>query len=73
MFTCTGVFVTTDKVYEDDLGIPFLETDKLGSKDPYSASSCDEILINSYRNSFLEFSPVLLQERMLLEVVIGRK
>ena len=42
------VFITTDKVYENQMGIPFLETDKLGGKDPYSASkAASEILINS--------------------------
>ena len=50
------VFITTDKVYENqELGIPFLETDKLGGKDPYSASkAASEILINSYRHSFFK-------------------
>jgi len=48
------VFVTTDKVYENlELGIPFVETDKLGGKDPYSASKASsEILIDSYNKSF---------------------
>lgn len=50
------VFVTTDKVYENlELGIPFVETDKLGGKDPYSASkAASEILINSYNKSFFK-------------------
>jgi len=52
------VFVTTDKVYENlELGIPFVETDKLGGKDPYSASkAASEILIESYRYSFFDNS-----------------
>lgn len=51
---CTAVMITTDKVYENpENGIPFVETDKLGGHDPYSSSkACDEILIDSYRNSF---------------------
>jgi CDP-glucose 4,6-dehydratase len=48
------VFITTDKVYENlELGEPFKETDKLGGKDPYSASkAASEILISSYNQSF---------------------
>ena len=48
------VFVTTDKVYENlEVGVPFKEIDKLGGKDPYSASkSASEILISSYNQSF---------------------
>ena len=49
------IFITTDKVYENlELGVPFVESDKLGGKDPYSASkAASEILIESYRQSFL--------------------
>jgi len=52
------VFITTDKVYENlELGAPFVETDKLGGKDPYSASkAASEILIESYRHSFFKDS-----------------
>ena len=52
------VFVTTDKVYENlELGVPFEETDKLGGKDPYSASkAASEILISSYNQSFFKNS-----------------
>ena len=50
------VFVTTDKVYENlELGVPFIETDKLGGKDPYSASkAASEILISAYNQSFFK-------------------
>ena len=50
------VFVTTDKVYENlELGVPFIETDKLGGKDPYSASkAASEILISAYNKSFFK-------------------
>lgn len=49
------VVVTTDKVYENDTkGIAFEEGDRLGGKDPYSASkACAEILTSSFRCSFL--------------------
>jgi CDP-glucose 4,6-dehydratase len=52
------VFITTDKVYENlELGVPFVESDKLGGKDPYSASkAASEILIESYRHSFFKDS-----------------
>ena len=50
------VFITTDKVYENlEIGEPFKETDKLGGKDPYSASkAASEILISSYYQSFFK-------------------
>ena len=49
------VITTTDKVYENDgAGIAFRESDRLGGKDPYSASkACAEILTSSFRASFL--------------------
>ena len=50
------IFITTDKVYENlELARPFKESDRLGGKDPYSASkAASEILISSYRNSFFK-------------------
>ncbi len=49
------VVVTSDKVYANDQsGRPFGEDDKLGGRDPYSASkACQEIVTASYRESFL--------------------
>lgn len=54
---CSGIMVTTDKVYENnEAGLPFKEDEKLGGYDPYSASkAAAEIAISSYRNSF--FNP----------------
>ncbi len=51
-----AVFVTTDKVYKNLEHIyPYRETDELGGFDPYSASkSASELIISSYRDSFLE-------------------
>ena len=48
------VVVTSDKVYSQDLGgPPFSETDRLGGRDPYSASkACTELAVAAYRNSF---------------------
>lgn len=51
---CTGLMITTDKVYENpERGMPFTEEDKLGGYDPYSASkAAAEIVVSSYRRSF---------------------
>lgn len=68
-----AVFITTDKVYENlELGIPFLETDKLGGKDPYSASkAASEILIDSYINSFFKDSNVSIATARAGNVIGG--
>ena len=46
--------VTSDKVYEnDDQGRAFLESDRLGGHDPYSASkAAAEVAVSSYARSF---------------------
>ena len=68
-----AVFVTTDKVYENlELGIPFVETDKLGGKDPYSASkAASEILIDSYAKSFFKDSNVSIASARAGNVIGG--
>lgn len=50
--------ITTDKVYKNkEDGLPFRENDELGGQDPYSASkSAAEIVIASYRDSYVEAS-----------------
>lgn len=47
--------ITTDKVYENKEQLkPYIESDKLGGYDPYSASkACAELVSVAYRNSFL--------------------
>lgn len=52
----TVLVVTSDKVYaENGSNQPFIETDRVGGKDPYSASkACAELVCDSYRASFLE-------------------
>ena len=52
--SCVAVVITTDKVYENhETGEPYVEKDKLGGYDPYSASkAAAEIIVSSYRNSF---------------------
>ena len=51
------VVVTTDKCYENrECDYGYRETDRLGGKDPYSASKAAcEIVINSYLQSFFNF------------------
>lgn len=51
---CSVVVVTTDKVYENlEDGRPFVETDRLGGHDPYSASkAAAETCVDSFRKSF---------------------
>jgi len=50
----SAVFITSDKVYENDNQIlGYKENDKIWGKEPYSASkACDEIIIKSYADSF---------------------
>ncbi len=59
---CTVVCITTDKVYHnEENGHYYTEDDKLGDKDPYSASkAAAEIIISSYQHSFFnaELFPV---------------
>ena len=49
-----AVIVTTDKVYKNlERRAPFVETDELGGRDPYSASkAAAELLVESYRESY---------------------
>jgi len=49
----TLVVVTSDKCYLNNEGIwGYREADRLGGKDPYSASkACAELVVDSYRNS----------------------
>ena len=59
---CIGIMVTSDKCYRNDnTGKPFRETDALGGEDPYSASKgAMEIVVHSYRKSFMSSDPVRL-------------
>jgi CDP-glucose 4,6-dehydratase len=55
---CTVIIITTDKVYENkEIEYSYVETDRLGGFDPYSASKATaELIIDSYRNSFFNNS-----------------
>ncbi|CAN5392712.1 CDP-glucose 4,6-dehydratase [soil metagenome] len=67
------VAITTDKVYknkERDSG--YSESDEIGGYDPYSASkACCEIIIDSYRQSFLSKSSVLIVSARAGNVIGG--
>lgn len=70
---CTVILVTTDKVYENtESGQPFLESDKLGGYDPYSASkAASELAITSYRRSFFPLSRLEEHGKRLISVRSG--
>ncbi len=59
---CAIVVITTDKVYQNnEWYYPYRESDRLGGKDPYSASkSGAELVVASYQHSF--FHPQKFQE-----------
>lgn len=70
---CTGLMITTDKVYENpERGTPFLEDDKLGGYDPYSASkAAAEIVIDSYRRSFFHADSFSKHRKAIASVRAG--
>lgn len=71
---CAVLCITTDKVYENnELGIPFKESDPLGGFDPYSASKAGaELAIQTYRNAFfLNNSPINLASARAGNVIGG--
>jgi len=57
---CAAVFITTDKCYENrEWHHGYREEDRLGGRDPYSASkAAAELIIGSYRQSFFQEHPV---------------
>lgn len=67
------VVITSDKVYENS-GKHYLynETDRLGGVDPYSASkACVEIVCNSYRQTLLANTGILLATARAGNVIGG--
>ena len=62
------VLITTDKVYENkESNRPYIETDELGGYDMYSSSkACCELLIRSYRNSFLNIDDYQIKHHILI-------
>lgn len=67
------VAVTTDKVYNNREWVsPYREDDALGGHDPYSASkSASEMVITSYRKSFLEEQGVAVASARAGNVIGG--
>lgn len=55
-----AIIITTDKVYKNlERHAPFVETDELGGRDPYSASkAAAELLVECYRESYLRIQGV---------------
>lgn len=68
-----AVMVTTDKVYRDmQSPEPYREDDALGGHDPYSASKAAcEIIVESYRNSFLAAQGVAVASARAGNVIGG--
>lgn len=67
------VVVTTDKCYENQEWLwGYRETDRLGGRDPYSASkAAAELVVHSYRKSFFESSGVLVASARAGNVIGG--
>jgi len=67
------VAVTTDKVYRNlEHLYPYRETDELGGYDPYSASkAASEIIISSYRDSYLRSQGVAVASARAGNVIGG--
>ena len=67
------VMVTTDKVYKNNEdGRSYKEDDHLGGHDPYSASkAASEIIIESYRKSFLEEKNISISSARAGNVIGG--
>lgn len=65
--------VTTDKVYDNHgAGVRFVETDRLGGSDPYSASkAAAEIVVSSYARSFFDRAGVALATARAGNVIGG--
>lgn len=65
--------VTTDKCYENQEWLwPYRENDRLGGHDPYSNSkACAELVVDSYRRSFLSSKGVLVATARAGNVIGG--
>ena len=70
---CTAVFVTTDKVYQDqNWDYPYRESDNLGGFDPYSASKASsELAISAYRNSFFNSESFPEHQKIIVSARAG--
>jgi len=70
---CAAVFVTTDKCYENrEWAYGYREEDPLGGFDPYSSSkAAAELVIQAYRRSFFQSSPVRIASARAGNVIGG--
>ncbi len=70
---CAAVFVTTDKCYENrEWVFGYREEDPLGGYDPYSSSkAAAELVIQAYRRSFFQNSPVRIASARAGNVIGG--
>ena len=68
-----ALFVTSDKVYRNlETPFPYRESDVLGGHDPYSASkAASELVISSYRDSFLRAQDVAVASARAGNVIGG--
>lgn len=68
-----GIMVTTDKCYENKEQIwSYRENDAMGGYDPYSSSKgCCELIIASYRNSFMNPKKFNLHGKSIASVRAG--
>ena len=70
---CSFIVITTDKVYHNkELDVLYNEEDELGGHDPYSASkACAELVADSFRKSFFNFSDYSSHQKSLSTVRAG--
>ena len=67
------IVMTSDKVYRNnEWAYPYREIDPLGGKDPYSASkSCQDIIVNSFRESYFDSMGVSISSIRVGNVIGG--
>ena len=67
------IVVTSDKSYRNKEWVyPYRESDELGGRDPYSASkSCQDIVVNSFRESYFSDSGISLSSVRAGNVIGG--
>jgi CDP-glucose 4,6-dehydratase len=70
---CSIIVITTDKVYQNkEQDVLYKEDDVLGGHDPYSASkACAELVSDSFRKSFFNFSDFPSHQKALSTVRAG--
>lgn len=68
-----GIMITTDKCYENKEQIwAYREIDPMGGYDPYSSSKgCAELLISSYRNSYMNPKEYKIHKKAIASVRAG--